>query len=248
MIILVFIGIYIAKIYYKNLNNSYDPRIIKAKVLYGKYNDFVKKNDYQSVFNLLDSVEIIYDQVSHYKNSYEKGVVHNNRCAAFLSIALNMDSLKPLMILQQYANLSKDSLLNLAGIQANKGIVVYENWLQRFDDKDEKQINETIHDVFFSGLESYEINQKEKYLKRRIKEIQTAQYETKRRLSVSYTNLGTVYRHREAYHEAALCFKKAIDLWDRNLTAENNLNILFNKPLKKRNILQKLFPPERKNK
>jgi hypothetical protein len=48
------------------------------------------------------------------------------------------------------------------------------------------------------------------------------------------------------YEKAINNYQKAIDLWDQNLTAENNLNILLGKPLKKRNLIQKLFPPKRK--
>ncbi|MCK4748009.1 MAG: tetratricopeptide repeat protein, partial [Bacteroidales bacterium] len=66
-----------------------------------------------------------------------------------------------------------------------------------------------------------------------------------RRLSVCHTNLGVIYRHQGAYVEAAEEYQKALALWDRNLEAENNLNKLLNKPLKKRNMMQKLFPPNR---
>ena len=66
--------------------------------------------------------------------------------------------------------------------------------------------------------------------------------ETPRRLSVSYTNLGIMYRFREDYENAALSYKKAMDLWEDNLSAENNLNILLGRPLKKRSLLRKIFP------
>jgi hypothetical protein len=47
------------------------------------------------------------------------------------------------------------------------------------------------------------------------------------------------------YDSAAFYYNNAIELWDRNLTAENNLNILLNRPQKKRNLIQTLFPPEK---
>ena len=83
------------------------------------------------------------------------------------------------------------------------------------------------------------------FIKKRITEITEAQTETKRRLSVSYTNLGLVYRQQLKYEDAVLSYQKAIENWDRNLTAENNLNKLLGRPEKKRNLIQKLFPPER---
>ena len=95
------------------------------------------------------------------------------------------------------------------------------------------------------GLESITPDLKTKYIKARTKDIEKAILENDRRLSVCYTNLGIVFRQREQYKQAAEQYKKALELWDRNLNAENNLNVLLGKPLKKRNIIQKLFPPER---
>jgi len=84
-----------------------------------------------------------------------------------------------------------------------------------------------------------------KFLENRVQEIIMAQGENDRRLSVCRTNLGVVYRYQGAYLEAVQQYEMAIELWDRNLEAENNLNKLINKPLKKRSIIQKIFPPER---
>jgi hypothetical protein len=38
---------------------------------------------------------------------------------------------------------------------------------------------------------------------------------------------------------------KAIKLWDQNLDAQNNLNLLLNEEKVERSFLQKLFPPKR---
>ncbi len=40
-------------------------------------------------------------------------------------------------------------------------------------------------------------------------------------------------------------YEKAIELWDRNYTAQDNLAILHNQPVKKRSMLSRLFPPEK---
>ena len=117
--------------------------------------------------------------------------------------------------------------------------------MDQYGDKTETELFELIKKSFLIGLDNYSQGQKQKFLKNRVAELKNAQEETKRRLSVSYTNLGLVKRHQLKYDSAAFYYKKAIDLWDRNLTAENNLNILLNNPIKKRNIIQKLFPPER---
>ena len=98
---------------------------------------------------------------------------------------------------------------------------------------------------FFIQSNSYSAEEMEIYADTRIIEIQDAQKEIDRRLSVSYTNLGMVYRQKELYDSAAANYIIAVELWDQNLTAENNLNILFGKPLRKRNLIQKLFPPKK---
>ena len=69
--------------------------------------------------------------------------------------------------------------------------------------------------------------------------------ENNRRLSVCYTNLGLISRFQGNYEDAVKQYEKALALWDRNLDAENNLNKLLNRPIKKRNIIQTLFPPEK---
>lgn len=240
MIALSFIVIIFSYFYYKNLNSAKDPRVKPARELYEKYNNYASSNDFDNVFALLDSVENIYKTVNHYIESFEIGVLYNNRAAAYLTMALYDN--KP----DRYMQFSKDSLLYLALASVTKSISIYENWLITYSDKSQEQINEILQENYFIDLEKYPDKDKKNYLANRIKEIETAQYETERRLSVAYTNKGIIYRHVDQYEKCINCYKKAIDLWDQNLTAENNLNILLGKPLKKRNLIQKLFPPKRK--
>jgi hypothetical protein len=54
-----------------------------------------------------------------------------------------------------------------------------------------------------------------------------------------------IYGRRGAYNEAASHYTKALKYWDRNLSAENNLNALLGKPLRKRTLIEKLFPPKK---
>ena len=163
-------------------------------------------------------------------------MLYNNRAASFLTKALYTNDIELTV---------QDSLIGQAEISANKSISIYLQWLEVFQDKSEEEIGKLISANFYSGNENFSENQKTKYLENRIKEIQESQIETQRRLSVSYTNLGIIYRHKLLYEDAANCYKKAIDYWDRNLTAENNLNILLGRPIKKRSFIQKLFPPDR---
>lgn len=242
MIALSFVVISFSYFYYKSINSSKDPRVKPARELYEKYNNYAIQNDYLNIFALLDSVEQIYCEVNHYFRSFEVGVLYNNRAAAYLTMALYES--KP----KQYMQLSKDSLLLLAKKSVDQSISIYENWLELFSNKNSDQIKEIIRNDFLQGLDLYSEKEKERFLENRIKEIETAQYETERRLSVAYTNLGIIYRHFNEYEKTINCYEKAMELWDQNLSAENNLNILLGKPLKKRNLIQKLFPPKRKEK
>ena len=239
MIALSFIVIVFSYFYYSGINNSKDPRVKQARELYKKYNEFTVQANYDSIFSLLDSIENIYKKYTHYEESFEIGVLYNNRAAAYLTMALHKTNHN------SFIDYSKDSLLSLAQANVLKSIAIYEKWLDKFADLDAKQISQKIDFNYFLGLDNFTEQEKENFLKSRIKEIETSQLETIRRLSVSYTNLGIIYRHHDNYEEAIKNYTKAIEIWDQNLTAENNLNILLGKPLKKRNLIQKLFPPDK---
>lgn len=247
MIALVFIGIGAASVYYKNYNAQNDPRVVEARKLYENYNALAQSNNFTALFALLDTIEDIYAQYPHYENSYEVGVLYNNRAAAYLLMGLYKDSIGLFTIDSSLQTLPKDSLLSLSEKAVNKSKSIYENWLQTYHSSDRKELKQLIKKDFKAGLEDYQKQELNKFMNRRVEEIESAQLENKRRLSVSYTNLGIIHRHRNEYKAAIACYKKAIDLWDRNLTAENNLNILLGRPTKKRNFIQKMFPPDKKN-
>ena len=241
MIALSFIVISFSYFYYKGVNDSKDPRVKQARELYEKYNEYASLNDFEKTFDLLDSVEYFYNGIDHYSQSFEVGVLYNNRAAAYLTMAIYEN------VPEKFSLISKDSLLKLAQNSVFESISIYENWLKIYKDKSTVQIEKLLQNNFLSGIDiNYSEKQNDKFIQSRIKEIETAQYETERRLSVAYTNLGIIYRHFEDYENAINNYQKAIDLWDQNLSAENNLNILLGKPLKKRNLIQKLFPPKRK--
>jgi tetratricopeptide (TPR) repeat protein len=247
MVALVFVGLAVANEYYKNFNAQNDPRVVEARRLYENYNTLAQVNNFTALFDLLDSIETIYSNYPHYRNSYEVGVLYNNRSAAYLLMALFNDSIHMFTVDSNLLQISKDSLFSLSSVTGNKSKVIYENWLSVFDNKEEKELKKILKNDFLVGLDGYEKSDIKKFLNRRTEEIINAQIETKRRLSVSYTNLGIIHRHRDEYKDAIECYKRAIDLWDRNLTAENNLNILLGRPTKKRNFIQKMFPPDKKN-
>ena len=243
MIALVIIGYIIARQYYRSVNSKVDPRIVRARELYARYDSYALEGNYHKIFNLLDSVEAVYDSYPHYKNSFEKGVLYNNRAAALITISLFRDSIRadynPLL------NTLPDSIMNMAESNIKQAISIYNNWLDKYDNKSRENIVELIDTEFRKEMITGDQDLINKYLDARAGEIITSVEETDRRLSVCYTNLGVIERHRSKYEEAVWCYEKALDLWDRNLSAENNLNTLLGRPLKKRNIIQRLFPPEK---
>lgn len=243
MIALVLIAVVISKIYYTGANQSVDPRIVKARQLYSGYNTYAGSGNYFRLFSLLDSIDAIYSLYPHYHDSYETGVIYNNRAAALLTIALYGDSIR--VDYNPCHGISSDSVGRLAEVNISKAVTIYNRWSDHYSGMSQEEIMEEIRPLFCQDLDVADQGLAEKMLRNRAGEIFNSVPETARRLSVCYTNLGVLYRHRGEYEKAAEYYRQALQLWDRNLSAENNLNILLGRPLKKRNILQKLFPPDR---
>ena len=243
MVTLSFIGITFAYFYYKNINDQVDPRVVEARKIYNDYNRLAQEDSLDEIVELLTKVKLIYHDIPHYKNSYEMGVVFNNIAAVFISKAIR-DTINSVYDSTDEGK-QKLYLLKQGDTFVRKGIRVYENWKKTFFKLSEEGIAKNIRKEFLTGLEKYSQKEQEKYLEKRVEEILEAQRDINRRLSVAYTNLGIVYRHLEEYEKAAECYTKAIDFWDRNLTAENNLRLLLGKPAKKRRTIEKIFPPEK---
>jgi tetratricopeptide (TPR) repeat protein len=243
LIAVVIIGILIARSYYGSMNRSVDPRIIPARELYATYDRVAGTGNYYEIFELLDTIEDLYRSIAHYESSYEVGVLDNNRAAALLTVTFHGEHIPA--GLNPWAGWPVDSIVQLAELHANKAIITYEAWNAIYSGRTRPQIREMIEPLFLEGLDDVDEKWKSKYLESRAREIEQAVLENERRLSVCYTNLGLVYRHRGQYKEALQQYEKALALWDRNLDAENNMNKLLGRPVKKRNILQKLFPPDR---
>lgn len=243
MTVLVITGFFIARQYYRSVNSAVDPRIVPARELYSRYDNYAREGDYHKIFNLLNSVEDVYKSYPHYKNSFEMGVIYNNRAAAYITIALFSDSIR--VDYNPLFDIESDSIMNMAETNLKKAMSIYKQWLDNYRNKNREEVVEIIEAEFSKNMSAVEPDLINKYLESRADEIINAVEETDRRLSVCYTNMGVIKRYRGQYEEAVRCYERALELWDRNLSAENNLNTLLGKPLKKRNIIQKLFPPEK---
>ena len=243
MLVVVMVGILLAKSYYSTRNRSVDPRIVPARELYKGYNEYARTGNYLQVFALLDTIDQIYLSIPHYRSTFELGVLENNRAAALLTIALYRDSIPESS--HSFSGLTSDTLVDMAASHIYKAIGLYDRWNTTYSELSRDEIGELIYQEFMQGLEVSDADLRDKYLETRTKEIEESLEENPRRLSVCYTNLGLVHRYRGEYVQAAEQYKKALELWDRNLDAENNLNKLLNKPIRKQNFIQRMFPPSK---
>lgn len=241
--VLVLIGFGIAKLYYDYQDKGIDPRIIEARQLYAKYDIYAEQNNFNAGLLLLDSIEAAYKAIPHYSDSYEIGVLYNNKAAIYLTVALHYGDKG--ISLNGVNVLHKDSLLNLGMEAVQKSIDIYTHWMGVFASMQEPEIIEYLQNNFLPDFDTYKTKQQQHFLRNRVKELLDAQFETPRRLSVAYTNLGIINRHNEDFESAVANYQKAVELWDKNLTAENNLNLLLGKPLKKQRLIDKIIPPDK---
>ncbi|OQX98973.1 MAG: hypothetical protein B6I24_03835 [Bacteroidetes bacterium 4572_128] len=225
-----------AYLYYQNINSAEDPRTIKARNLFIDYDNFLEEKEYEKALNILDEIENIYTNLKEYKNSFEFGVVYNNRATVYILIALYSENDE---------TKDKKALLEIAEKNTLESIKIYENWLKSNGKKTKKEIFKKIDEIF--KKENFIIDDEDFYFlkNKRVEDIILAQIETPRRLSVSYTNLGTIQRHQLKQELALKSFTKALKLWKYNHTAKNNLNVLIGKSIEDESIIRKLFPPDR---
>ncbi len=235
MVILALVGLAIAWVYYSGINKGADPRVREARVLYGRFNVYAAANEHENVLLLLDSIHDIFRSVAHYQNSYEIGVVFNNRASVYLTRALSDTLVEELR--QQYFAMAERALY--------EGIDYYQRWFGQFGALDEAGIERVVYNDFMSDPVISSDKRADAYIQQRVQDILLARAEMPRRLSVSYTNLGIIRRHENRLEEAVDYYVNALELWEDNLAAKNNLNIIFGRPVERHGLLRRLFPPQR---
>jgi tetratricopeptide (TPR) repeat protein len=241
----ILIGIFIivgtsflaAYIYYKDKNNAEDPRIVQTKYMFRQFGELMKVNEFSSALPLTDTIISVLVSVPGYMESYEPGIVYNNKGSAYLSMALyeNKDSSE------------RARLLELAKKNIDSSIVIYNSWQDKYSTQSKDELFDYIKPFFPQNDEAFKGKNYKKILQKRVDDLILAQKETPRRLSVCYTNLGIVLRHQYKQNEAVENYIKAIKLWKDNYTARNNFNVLMGKPPRDRSIINQLFPPDKKN-
>ena len=231
------IAVMTALFYYGSINRSEDPRIETTRDLLLRYDALPNSYDLTDKLELLDSAGSVLRSYPDYTNSFETGVILNNKSSAFLVSALYDTSV---------TSSEKDVLLGLAMTYADSSIKVYRGWLEEWWHIGREEVERRIRMEMLPADPAFKDRNYEKLIARRVKNQLTAQLETSRRLSVSLSNKGIIYRHIQEYDSAAGCFSEALSLWKNNRVAKSNLNVLMGGDPVKPGIIESLFPPDRK--
>jgi hypothetical protein len=231
------LAVVFAIIYYRGVNRSEDPRVAGARLFMSEYDRTSGVTETFSSFSLLDSAALIYRRVPGYRSSWETGVIYNNKCSALLLKALYDSTI---------AEPEKNTLLELSIVYCDSSISLYKTWLDEWGDLPEEIVAQRLlpgmseDDPAFTGLVF------KRLFRKRVSDLMLAQIETPRRLSVSYTNKATAYRHLMMQDSALSYYDMALSLWKDNRTAESNLNVLLGGEPIKPGLIKSLFPPDRK--
>ncbi|NLJ06207.1 MAG: hypothetical protein GX437_00920 [Sphingobacteriales bacterium] len=221
---------------YANINKrSDDPRVRTARILLKQYDISMKKAEFQNCHLLMDSALKIYRQFSDYRNSFEIGIVFNNKGSVFLTQALYVIN----------DSTVKSDYLKFAEACFDSALTVYNQWLNEFKHLRNNKLQIKVREEMNSFKKQFIGKNIEKIVKKRVKEIEQAKIETPRRISVCWSNKGIVMRHTNRIEQAISCYKKAMELWPDNPVAKNNLNTLLGLPPEKTPFLKRLFPPDR---
>ena len=218
--------------YYRELNRAEDPRIIDARKEMSKYNELMSENEIGLALLVLDQVEEIYASTPGYANSYELGVAQNNRGSIYL--------IKAETDLINEENTDTGNLL-LAERYITSAIDIYASWLERIESMEREEVYDTVLPFFHEDDPAFANRDVNKIINKRVDDIMASKVETKRRLSVSHTNLGIIRRYEGNLEEAMEQYEKAVELWSDNHVAKDNINQLLGLPLEKRNMIKQMF-------
>lgn len=231
------LGILFAFIYYSRINRANDPRIDTAREIIAEYDRLSAGLDLGGRMILLDSALQNLNQIEAYRNSFEPGVVYNNKCSALIVEALYNESV---------AEEEKAILLGLAMKYCDTSILTYKGWLQRWQYASSAELKALAEMEMDPGDLAFKGRNYKNLLNQRHKSLIEAQIETPRRLSVALSNKGIIFRHLMMPDSALNYFSQALELWGDNRPAKSNLEVLFGGEPVEPGIIEALFPPDRK--
>lgn len=225
--------------YYRGINKSEDPRIRKAREYLLEYEKISGVVNTINAFSLLDSAFAIFNALPDYSSSFEAGLIYNNKCSSLLLMAIYDSTIN---------EAEKNKLLALSMKYCDSSIIAYKKWISDWDGLSPEEINEKLSPFMKADDPAFKGFNFNKVLARRVKNIVTAQVETPRRLSVSFTNKGTIYRHMLNPDSSFAYYQKALALWKDNRTAKSNLSVLTGGNPVKPTLIESLFPPDKNKK
>ena len=235
MIVIAIIGFTASYFYYNSINKNSDPRLIETQEILSQFDNINKLDSPFVAIELMDNLENKLLNIDLYKNSYEIGVVINNRASVYIMMAIYDD---------KYANM-KDSLFKLSLCDLKTSAKVFNNWISINSTIKNNELNSSLKDAFNKDKDVFKNIDIDKAVNKRIEEIELAKVETPRRLSVVYSNIAVVKRHTNKLDDAIKYYQKAIELWPENHEAKNNLKVLIGEKPEKRSVIDKLFPSKR---
>ena len=227
-----------AVLYYSGINRSEDPRILKAREYLLEFEKIPGISDPGAAFPLLDSAFRIFSSLPDYKNSFETGVIYNNKCSSLLMKALYDSTI---------SSTERNTLLDLSLKYCDSSILTYNRWIEEWGVLTPQEITEKLTPLMPNDDPALTHNFK-RIFERRVKNLLLAQIETPRRLSVSLTNKGTIYRHLMKPDSSLLFYREALLLWKDNRTVKSNLNVLTGGDPLKPSVIESLFPPDKNRK
>lgn len=149
-------GLWFANNYYGKFNSAEDPRVVRAKELYLNYNILAEQKKYHEILSLLDSIESIYCSYRDYKDSYEIGVMYNNRAAVYLNLVL----------FEPVSENEKDSLTALSLKNLTHSIEIYENWKNIFGNFTEVELYNYFKPVYNQNDTAFNSQFREDYIQK----------------------------------------------------------------------------------
>jgi len=229
-------AIIFAFFYYRSINRSEDPRIETARRLLTEFEKIPSETEGIEAFHYLDSAFSMFSRLPDYRFSFEAGIIYNNKCSALLMKAI-YDSTISLT--------EKQTLLDLSSRYCDSSIMVYKGWISSWGSLTEEKVRDRISPLMNRNDPAFYARDFNKIFERRVRNIILAQTETPRRLSVSLTNRGTIFRHLSMPDSALYYFNQALSLWKENRTAESNRSVLMGGDPVKPSLIESLFPPDK---
>jgi tetratricopeptide (TPR) repeat protein len=226
-----------ALFYYQSINSAEDPRIAVAKNLLLEYEKAQGGINSIEAFPILDSAFAIFRSLPDYSGSFEIGVIYNNKCSALLLPAIYDTTI---------SESEKNNLLALSMSYCDSSINCYNNWKKEWNGLSASDTESKLRTLISEKDPGFEDVNFNKVFKKRVKGIMEAQVETDRRLSVSITNKGIIFRHMQKPDSALICYREALNLWEHNRIAKSNLSVLMGGQPVKPSLLESLFPPDKR--